>query len=215
LVGAEKQIIAHQLSFPYIATANMMYVSFLPSILLAMATNSNINVNNPTVHWFIDGNNMLGQRGIPKDRELLSQGLQAIQQQEVQLVFDGRKGTPDRKVDELKKEDGSIYSVVYLEEGLSTDDYILKEIETMLQHVMEEDRQENLDQRRRITKRKSQIQVVTADRDLRKRSLAAKRVVRDVVNPITFWRRYVPRLTGVKKFNNTDSEEEATGSSVA
>lgn len=186
----------------------MFVASLLPSILLALAPTS--NSNNPTMHWYIDGNNMLGQRGIPKDRELLTKRLEAIQQEEVQLVFDGRKGVPERSVEERKKEDGSVYSVVFLEEGLSTDDYILKEIETMLHHALEEDRKEDLDQRRRrISQRKSQIQVVTADKDLRRRSLQAKRIVRDVVNPITFWRRYVPRLTGIKKPTLND-EEEAT-----
>jgi hypothetical protein len=44
------------------------------------------------------------------------------------------------------------------------------------------------------------VQVVTADRKLRQRILNIKPMkVRGVINPVTFWKRYLPRLCGMKQ----------------
>jgi hypothetical protein len=43
------------------------------------------------------------------------------------------------------------------------------------------------------------VQVVTADRKLRQQVLAIKpNKVKGVINPVTFWKRYIPRLCGLK-----------------
>jgi hypothetical protein len=43
------------------------------------------------------------------------------------------------------------------------------------------------------------VQVVTADRKLRQQVLAMKpNKIKGVINPVTFWKRYVPRLCGLK-----------------
>jgi hypothetical protein len=128
--------------------------------------------------WIIDGNNLLAHRGTPIDRDVLAQKLGPIRgAQEVVLVFDGRPGEATTSVES----EGGTLRRVSLGEGLSADDYIQQEIISLLEAIP----------RRRV-------QVVTADRELRKSVLEQKLIVRGVVNPVTFWRRYLPRLCGLK-----------------
>lgn len=128
--------------------------------------------------WFIDGNNLMGHRGTPKDPDTIANKLQPIQGADaVILVFDGGKGDTTR-TESL----GSFQRISLGEDDVSADDYILREIKALMDELP----------RRRVD-------VVTADRDLRRRVLASKPIVRSVVNPVTFWRRYLPRLSGLKQ----------------
>ena len=144
--------------------------------LLAVGTRTTPKVGTT---WFVDGNNLMGHRGTCKDSNTLAETLKPIQGAEaVILVLDGRKsGTAETSIDS----DGT-FQKVSLGEGMSSDDFILHEIATL-----------------RDTDHLKRIQVVTADRKLRRLVLDIKPVVRGVVNPVTFWRRYLPRLCGYKK----------------
>jgi len=129
------------------------------------------------IAWIIDGNNLMGHRGTPKSPEVIADKLKPIQAAEaVILVFDGRKG------EETVIEYEGCFQNVLLGEGLSADDYILQQIREIMELIP----------RRRV-------EVVTADRALRRKVLEARPTVRNVVNPVVFWRRYLPRLCGFKK----------------
>jgi hypothetical protein len=91
------------------------------------------------------------------------------------LVFDGRPG------EKAQTRCQGCVRTVSLGAGISADDYIRDEIFATL----------NLLPRR-------EVQVVTADRELRRRVLEIRPIVRGVINPVTFWRRYLPRLSGRK-----------------
>lgn len=127
--------------------------------------------------WFIDGNNLLGHKGTARDATVLSEKLKAVQNaNSVTLVLDGKTGLVDTRIEEQ-----GIFQKVSLKEGISADDYILDQLETI-----------------RRTDHKSRVEIVTADRKLRKQVLGIKPVVKGVVNPVVFWRRYLPRLCGYK-----------------
>lgn len=162
----------------------MNLFGILPAILLAITKPVS---KHKAVTWFIDGNNLLGH--FPgRDRETIALKVKPIQSAEqVVLVFDGQKGREEDSVEE----DG-IFRSVYLREGLSADDYILDEIKSMIP----------LRPRRKV-------QVVTADRALRRKVLETKPIVYGVVNPVVFWKRYLPRLCGLKSdYTNTPPDEE-------
>ena len=55
---------------------------------------------------------------------------------------------------------------------------------------------------------RARIEIVTADKQLRKALLRVKPVVRAVVNPVTFWKRYLPRLAGLKGHPRTEEDED-------
>jgi thiol-disulfide isomerase/thioredoxin len=131
--------------------------------------------------WLIDGNNLMGHRSSPITREAVSEKLRPMKDNnlDVVLIFDSRKGEGD---DTKVTKDGK-FSTVIMGEGKTADDYILGEIESFK------------------TLGSSFVQVVTADRDLRRKALETRSVVRRVINPAVFWRRYRPRLTGLKKFD--------------
>lgn len=119
---------------------------------------------------------VLGYKGTPRDSNQVAEKLKQIKGVEsVVLVFDGKKGgSPETHV----STDG-FFQLVALGEGISADDYI--EGQAKLASVDE------------------RVQVVTADRDLRRKVLSVKPAVKNVVNPLTFWKRYLPRLCGYKK----------------
>jgi hypothetical protein len=176
--------------------------------------------------WYIDGYNVLGHSGTPKDVTVLTEKLQQIQPatNTVILVLDGKKvsrsssssssstdtndvieakSTPSVAATTTKIEVNGTFQKVVLGDGLLADDYILNEIQslcpsdnTRLDH--EQQQQQQQQQQRRF--QKSIIQVVTADRQLRNEVLNIKQPikVRGVVNPVTFWKRYLPRLCGMK-----------------
>lgn len=163
---------------------SMNLFGLLPSILLAMAKPQ----KHTAVTWFIDGNNLMGHKGTPRDRETITTKVKPIHAAErVVLVFDGQKGKEDDTV-----EDEGIFQSVILAEGKSADDFILDEIKALIP----------LRPRRKV-------QVVTADRALRRKVLETKPIVYGVVNPVVFWKRYLPRLCGFKSdYTNVPPEEE-------
>lgn len=127
--------------------------------------------------WFIDGNNLLGHKGTTNSRDVLAERLKPIESAEsVVLVFDGR---PGETVNE--KFEGN-FRLIELGEGMSTDDFILNEIKDIA-----------------ATSKVRRVQVVTADRQLRRLALASRPSVKGVINPVTFWRKYLPRMSGLKK----------------
>jgi hypothetical protein len=128
--------------------------------------------------WFVDGNNFMGHKGTPRNATVLADQLSNIKSaSSVILVLDGKTGLDETKVEER----GNIFQLVSLQQGLSADDYILDQLEMI-----------------RRTNHNCRIEVVTADRKLRKQILTIKPVVKGVVNPVVFWRRYLPRLCGYK-----------------
>ena len=132
--------------------------------------------------WFIDGNNLLGHKGTTKSRDTLAEKLKPIDSAEsVVLVFDGRKGESTNECTEGN------FRLVELGEGLSSDDFILEEIKGIA-----------------AKSKVRRIQLVTADRQLRKLALATRPSVKGVVNPVTFWRKYLPRMSGLKKPDPSD-----------
>lgn len=98
---------------------------------------------------------------------------------------------------------------VTLGTGLLADDYILNEIRAMEHHknmnvlsslTIEIDQNHHPIQSTITTlTSRNIVQVVTADRKLRQQVLAIKpNKVKGVINPVTFWKRYIPRLCGLK-----------------
>lgn len=136
-------------------------------------------------HWFIDGNNLLAHKGTAGDRHALTQKLLEIQDsaaEEIVLVFDGRKG------EETSITQEGMIRLVELGEGLQSDDFIQDEIQKFVNDP--------------VSRKKHRVNLVSADRDLRKKTSNLKPIVRTVVNPVTFWRRYLPRLKGAKGPND-------------
>ncbi|GAX21482.1 hypothetical protein FisN_10Hh062 [Fistulifera solaris] len=129
--------------------------------------------------WYIDGHNLLGHKGTPRSVEALIQALEPIQGVEkIALILDSKLET-DPLIQIQPCDNNVVLETVTLSRDISADDYIRQQIHEALPHT--------------------RIQVVTADRDLRRQVLQTKPVVRGVVNPVTFWRRYLPRLCGYKK----------------
>ena len=89
------------------------------------------------------------------------------------------------------------FQKVTLGTGMLADDYILNEIRAM-EHTNRHNPTTTTTTSSLSTSR-NVVQVVTADRKLRQQVLAIKpNKVKGVINPVTFWKRYVPRLCGLK-----------------
>lgn len=135
--------------------------------------------------WLIDGNNFLGQKGTPRDAEILAEKLKPIASAEsLVLVFDGRPGEIRNELSEGN------FRHVKLEEGMSADDFILEEIQNIA-----------------TKSNKNRVKLVTADRRLRSFALDTRPTVKSVVNPKVFWRKYLPRMSGMKKRAQEKEEE--------
>jgi hypothetical protein len=142
--------------------------------------------------WVIDGNNFLGQKFTPKDKEVLSKRLQPITTEaadQITLVFDGEKGETTRQ-DRL---DGPMFRRVQLEEGKIADDFILEQISELFK-----------------ASRSNRVKLVTADKRLRALALSIKPTVKTVINPKVFWKKYVPRMSGQKKRAEEADEDSAS-----
>jgi hypothetical protein len=135
--------------------------------------------------WYLDGNNLLGYKGTPRDSDSVVRKLKQIEGSEsVVLVFDGKEG----QTTDISSE--GFFKLVSLGEGISADDYIHQEVVNT------------------VDPRLTRVQVVTGDRELGRRLLAIKpAVVREVINPLTFWRKYLPRLCGFKKNEEWQNDE--------
>lgn len=155
----------------------MKFLPVLQAVLFA------VGKQEPSTTWIIDGNNLLAHKGTPIDRGVLAQKLEPIRADSVVLVFDGRPGEP------ANTETEGTLKTVTLAESVSADDFIVQEIQAMMNSIP-----------------KRRVQVVTADRQLRRLVLENKPVVRGVVNPVTFWKRYLPRLCGLKLRDPVESE---------
>lgn len=150
----------------------MRLYTLLQPLLLA------VGGRKPT-HWFIDGNNLIAHGNTVKDKEaLVGKLMETPGAEELVLVFDGRPGTETdiSQIGNLK--------TVSLGEGLISDDYIQEEIMKMMNDP--------------VLKRKHRVNLVSADRALRKKATSCKPIVRTVVNPVTFVKRYLPRMKGLK-----------------
>ena len=99
---------------------------------------------------------------------------QIVSAESVILVYDGKEGRETEIVS-----DKGIFQCVTLGEGISADDFIQAQVASA-----------DIDAR---------IQIVTADRDLARKLRSEKTKVKKIVNPLTFWKRYLPRLCGFKK----------------
>jgi len=156
-------------------------LGIVPAALLAVTKHT-------AVTWFIDGQNLQGHKGTPRDRETIALKVKPIKAAEkVILVFDGQKGITEDRIEEE-----GIFRNVFLREGASADEYILNQINSLIPE-----------------RPRRKVQVVTADRALRNKVLRSKFVVYGVVNPVVFWKRYLPRLCGMKSdYTNTPTEEE-------
>ena len=130
----------------------------------------------------------MGHKGTPRSAETITEKVKPIRAAErVVLVFDGQKDQVGNDV-----HDEGIVRSVFLQHGASADDYILDEIKALIP----------LRPRRKV-------QVVTADRALRRKVLETKPIVYGVVNPVVFWKRYLPRLCGFKSdYTNIPPEED-------
>jgi hypothetical protein len=145
--------------------------------VLGLVYSALLTVGKKPTTWFIDGNNVLGAKGVTKDRDALADRLKPIESAEsVVLVFDGRPG------DQTTIEEQGIFKLVQLAEGISSDDYILEEIAAIV-----------------AASKTRRIELVTADRELRRLALGSRPGVKGVVNPSVFWKKYLPRMSGMKK----------------
>jgi len=186
--------------------------SLLTALLLAAGSSGGCgrNRNKKKVRWYIDGCNLLGHKGVgPKDPTAVARSLHPIvagggrdgagSVESVVLVFDGAaaasssSGAPPTPGDAVAAPgDGSasVLRTITLSKGTSADDFIYEEISQLLR---------DNGAQAATPSGLGAVNVVTADRDLRRRVLAVKpRIVRNVVNPKTFWKRYLPRLAGLK-----------------
>ena len=148
--------------------------------------------------WLLDGNNILGQKGTPRDAQVLVQKLQPIAESSTSdamiIVFDGKKSNgADGSSSSSSRTEWSQghFRHVQLEEGMTADEFILEEI----QAIAAESKQ-------------NRIKLVTADKRLRSFALDTRPVVKTVVNPKIFWRKYYPRMSGLKK-RVEDTEESS------
>jgi len=127
-------------------------------------------------YYIVDGNNLLHSKGVPRHADVLAEKLKPIAVFEpVILVFDGRPG-----LERSETEEGN-FRRVQLPEGMSSDDFILDEIAAI--------GSESKDNR---------VKLVTADKRLRSKALQKGQIVKTVVNPVTFWKKYRPRMGGLK-----------------
>jgi hypothetical protein len=137
--------------------------------------------------WLIDGNNFLGQKGTPRDAEVLADKLKPIASgDQLTLVFDGRPGDSRNELSEGK------FRHIKLEEGLSADDFILEEIKIIA-----------------AESKKNRVKLVTADKRLRSFALDTRPTVKSVVNPKTFWRKHFPRMSVLKKRVEVDEKSDS------
>jgi hypothetical protein len=120
------------------------------------------------------------QRKVTKGREALCSKLAGIKNGRIVVVFDGKPGEEFQT-----STDGDGIEMVITAGGdtetgvarLSADAWIIEQ----MQHAPE-----------------PRIEVVTADKELRRTANAMKGLSVKTINPVKWWRRYLPRLKGLK-----------------
>jgi hypothetical protein len=154
---------------------------------------------------------MLGAPSIPKNVDTLFQAFGQIRPKDsVFLVLDGPKKKKNDEEEESAASSSSSSSPcetvlgsctrIELPSQVSADEYIITQIKQL-----------QLEQTTNNNNSKLSVHVVTADRDLRKRVLSIqkpKKVVDTVINPVVFWKRYVPRLSGYPKRTQKQQQEQ-------
>lgn len=138
-------------------------------------------------HYIIDGNNLLHSKGVPRQVDMIAEKLKPTASADpVILVFDGRPGLARTELEEGN------FKQVQLEEGASSDDFILEEIANIGSES-----------------KTNRVKLVTADKRLRSAALTFRPTVKQVVNPITFWKKYRPRMSGMKTtYENPQAAED-------
>lgn len=124
----------------------------------------------------IDGDNLMAHRKVTKGRDELAAKLAGIRGIRAIIVFDGRRG-------EAASDIGSNPRVVVTyggedetgEDRETADEWIGRELDGVPHRAL--------------------VEVVTADRNLRRLAHASKV---KTINPSKFWRRYLPRIKGEK-----------------
>ena len=112
-----------------------------------------------------------------------------VRRVETEIIATQQPKQQDTMIHKKNKNNG-LLEVIHLAPDISADDFICNDIQqTML----------TTHHQQTVAQTKNRIHVVTADRELRRRVLSLKPAVKEVVNPVTFWRRYMPRLCGFKK----------------
>jgi predicted RNA-binding protein with PIN domain len=164
-------------------------VFFLWPTLLAVGGQQSLTTTTTTTTWFIDGNNLKGQRAVPSDRETIVEKLKPMTEQitpknksyhttNVVLVFDGRRGESASVHTHPMTNTGSTFQTIVAGLPQSADDYIVETIE-------------------KNDFVPGRAHVVTADRVLKMRVLQTKNLNGGaVVDPAKFWTYYLPNLTG-------------------
>jgi len=177
---------------------SLSLIKAVVTVLLAVSTTQSQGPRNKkNVYWYIDGNNFLGQRGskgLPRSSDDLLERLSPISTtaaKQIVVVFDGKKDRTER-LDNLVPPastdsgpgpgtDRVKIRQVLLEDGAIADDFIVQEIERLSGES-----------------KFNRIKLVTADKALRARALVNQQT-KTVVNPKTFWQKYLPRMSGLKK----------------
>ena len=134
---------------------------------------------------FIDGDNLMSHRKVTKGRDELAAKLAGIRGSRTVLVFDGRRG-------EKASVQGSNPQVVVTHGG-DADGVSRETADEWIENAME-------------GATESVIEVVTADRRLRQVAHLNKV---GTINPAKFWRRYLPRLKGLKTdYSNSPKSDD-------
>ena len=154
--------------------------SVRPSAVLHRRASSPLCMPRPAAETrllYIDGNNLMAHRKVTKGRDALAAKLQGIRPAKVTLVFDGKRG-------EQENEYGSNPRIVVTrggeedsgEDRETADEWIARQLV--------------------VASRDVDIEVVTADRQLRRVAHSAKV---ETINPAKFWRRYLPYAHGASR----------------
>eukprot|EP00316_Scyphosphaera_apsteinii_P022184 CAMPEP_0119329300 /NCGR_PEP_ID=MMETSP1333-20130426/75514_1 /TAXON_ID=418940 /ORGANISM="Scyphosphaera apsteinii, Strain RCC1455" /LENGTH=154 /DNA_ID=CAMNT_0007338383 /DNA_START=65 /DNA_END=529 /DNA_ORIENTATION=- len=130
---------------------------------------------------YIDGNNLMMQRKVTKGRVQLAEKVSGLTRGDVFLVFDGKPGEEFQMT-------GTDPCVVVTAGGVDGEHRVSAD-----EWIMQQLKQRAL--------REAKVEVVTADRMLRH---GAHQVSAKTINPVKWWRRYLPRLKGLKSdYSNT------------
>ena len=135
----------------------------------------------------IDGNNLMAHRKVTKGREALAAKLAGIRPAKVTIIFDGKRG-------ESESVSGTNPRIVVTKGGSEDSGEDRETADDWITQALTEVGGE------------TQVEVVTADRRLRRICQGAKA---KTINPTKFWRRYLMRLKGLKNdYINEPKDDE-------